>query len=359
MKEWWEVQRNYNDDDDDDDDDNKVMMIAGTPARRGDSRANLPWLRGRRIAGNNLINPYQLHGSLLKRGLQLIKQRPARLPRPATSNKLFSKYPTKSEIRQIVQHWTGGDHNLDIARARRTGVKLDKAGLQVDWALVTYMRNFSLRAPFMPIGAKDPLDSRVAPKYLYRGVKWSAGWYAGQGLRRWTWSTPLGKIDKSYSSWSTNPEAAAIFGSSLSDALPPRWKRESTRVYRLDISNIARGTPWIWFARKGASLRNGWNISLLGDSEGEVLLPPGTLTYLSMSNRAARGRRIAAALGSSRVTVIDVRFDPDIDATALWTPPGRKPMRIFRYQNMQALRRNSTRALLVSAKRKSEKKTHP
>lgn len=251
---------------------------------------------------------------------------------------LFTKAPTKEEIRRIITKWTGSAYHY-IAKARRIKTHLlDKEWLQVDWAMATYMRDYSLRAPMMPVKARDPLDKsrssqkatfkgvtlepkyQDVPRYLYRGVNWSVG---------------TGKVlsDSSYTSWSLNPHMAASFGQTKS-----RFgydggrgvKIHATRVLRLDISTIPRGTPWIWFSGTGARLQNGWNISTMSDTENEVVLPPGSLSLVDTSRIAMAGRRATASLGNTRATVIDVRFTPDRNATAIWVQPGGRPTRIFK-----------------------------
>jgi hypothetical protein len=249
--------------------------------------------------------------------MKLIKQHPAKLPGIKSivrDNKLFPTYPTKTEIRQLVQHWSRKQNNI-ISKARRTGdIGIPKASLQVDWALAAYMRDFSLRAPAMPIKARDPLDPKyqAPPRYLYRGVSWSVA--LGKSLS-----------DASYMSWSTNPQVSAGFG--LSGRV---GGKQSTRVYRLDISSIPHGTPWIWFSGKGAQLKNGWNISFFADNESEVILPPGTLTIVGTSKLGVLTRQIAAKFGDQRATIIDVRYTPNRNAAALWVPPGGRPLTIFK-----------------------------
>ena len=227
---------------------------------------------------------------------------------------LFDKYPTKDELRRVITEWTGNTYVIITEARRKKNPEIKPEYLRVDWAMAAYMRDFSLRAPTMPIKARNPLNQtyQSAPRYLYRGV---------------SWSIPLGKslMDASYTSWSTNPQTGARFGLGKSLRGP-----ESTRVYRLDISTIPRGTPWIWFSGKGARLQNGWNISFMEDRESEVILPPGTLTLVNTSKISMAGRRVGALVGNGRATVIDVRFQPDRNATTLWKPPNGQRLRIFK-----------------------------
>ncbi len=276
-----------------------------------------PWVVEHMPRNYKTVTPEQLAHEL-----KFIGQRPARLSktnRPGGS--LFSRIPTKSVLRQTIQHWTRY-HNDRIALARRKGVNITTDSLQVDWAMAAYMRDFSLRAPMMPIKARNPLQNpntrqtQQPPRYLYRGV----GWYVPTGVGSFR--------DKSYTSWSTNPQTAGRFGLSRG-----ALRVSSTRVYRLDISTIPRGTPWIWFSGKGATLKNGWNISLMGDVEDEVVLPPGTLNLVNpsiLSKIGLLGRRVTGSLGNGRATVIDVKFQPDRNATAIWVPPRGRPLKIFK-----------------------------
>jgi len=227
---------------------------------------------------------------------------------------LFDKYPTKDELRRLITGWTGNMYTFISEARRKKNPAIKPEYLRVDWAMAAYMRDFSLRVPMMPIKARNPLNQtyQSAPRYLYRGVNWSI---------------PLGKslADASYTSWSTNPQTGARFG--LGRSL---MGHKSTRVYRIDISTIPRGTPWIWFSGNGAHLKNGWNISSHADTESEVVLPPGTLTLVNTSKISMAGRRVGALVGNGRATVIDVRFQPDRNATTLWKPPNGQRLRIFK-----------------------------
>lgn len=269
------------------------------------ARVNHPWIAPQQQRRRNNVytweGPMKLTRSPIIGGEKKIRQ-------------LFDKFPTKDEIRKIITGWTGEAY-VFISKARRSSNnKLDRKNLQVDWAMAAYMRDFSLRAPMMPVKARNPLDHNYqgAPRYLYRGVNWSV---------------PLGKslMDRSYTSWSTNPQTGARFGLG-----PSLMGQPSTRVYRIDISTIPRGTPWIWFTGKGARLQNGWNISHIGDRESEVVLPPGTLTMMNSSKIGMMGRRISSVIGNGRATIVDVKFQPDRRATAIWVPPGGRPLKIFK-----------------------------
>ena len=160
-----------------------------------------------------------------------------------------------------------------------------------------YMKSFALRAPAMPPKVRNTKSGSEFP-VLYRGVPATANATAELN-RRGEWR------DKGYMAFSRDMHTALQFGRTL---------------FKLDVRDVQRGTPWIWFAGPNeVCVSEDWDNELQNlkwvhagfvakdfdpgapgvTYEREVLLPPGTIRVKAVSRLA------------SGVTVYEGEYRPD------------------------------------------------
>lgn len=147
-------------------------------------------------------------------------------------------------------------------------------------ALEAYMRHTAPRAPTIPRG-HGHLDPRDL--VLWRGVR---------GL---LYVPPVGGTLLSnggcYASFSQHRRVAEMFAD-VGDT-----DGSASTLFRLDVRNVARSTPWAWF---GPTARGERNVVGTPYNEGEVLLPPGYFKVLGVTPGVG---------GEPRV--VDVAFSPE------------------------------------------------
>lgn len=169
------------------------------------------------------------------------------LPYIPLPDKIISK--TRKRQRDYVTNWTTKVYKkIQNARRNREKIHAINRVQRINAYLAQKFRDTHLRAPIKP---REFSDIRV----LYRGIH-----------------NPLASIlqrdktlsEKGYIAFSRDKEEAKGFGELL--------------LY-LPVNAIPAGTPWIWYTDTDTphhARRRNVNVSVI--DEGEVLLPPGTLT---------------------------------------------------------------------------------
>ena len=205
------------------------------------------------------------------------------------ANKLrdvLSRWRRESSVRRrdlrasVSASWTSEAYR-SIQRLKRGG-NSDGSTEALVKRLDLYMKSFALRAPSMPPKVRNLETGREFPT-LYRGVRLSPR-DAARLEQTGTWQ------DRGYMAFTRSRSRALLFGNA---------------VLKLDVRNVQRGTPWMWFAGLGESrVKNEWNADLErytprrtgfihknfdpGNAtvayENEVLLPPGVIRVKSVSH---------------------------------------------------------------------------
>lgn len=199
----------------------------------------------------------------------------------------------------------------------RSGVFYDARGLR------RYMTAHALRAPARPLRAPD------SP--LYRGVMLTK-------LQLKTLTTLSRHTDRGFMAFTRDGEHAADFGSRST-----QWGGPHFVLFRLHLADVARGTPWIWYAGPDEERQaigslacddpwacpkaverlhfQGWDVAAHGGGEQETLLPPGTLTVKRVTRidnaafkKLSASEQVLVPPGgrpATTVTWVDVAYTPD------------------------------------------------
>ena len=165
--------------------------------------------------------------------------------------------PTTKRVRaaDTVREWTltgtwgSGHHNVQaLARTGQVGdPSRREAASNLAKAMREYMAKHALRAPGKPAHSRDVTT-------LYRGVR-------GASLRATLQNT--GRLaDAGFMAFSRKLEKAEAFGET---------------IFALDISDIPRGTPYVWFTDNTRNAKAGRAVKTEHEGEHEVLLSPGVL----------------------------------------------------------------------------------
>ena len=236
---------------------------------------------------------------------------------------LKDAYTNKSEENRMflhsIPHWTQGPYQ-DVQKARRRRFQTNNNvpnnnARNVNYALAKYFRETDVRVPYKPDRFKNV-------RYLYRKVdsKHIKGWNAmlSSGIFR----------DKGIMSFSRDKDFVENW---IPENLPGNvW---NPVIFRLDVKDIPRGVPWLWFSanyntnsnytRNNSNSNNNFRInhatlpsrglyvSLINNqyySQSEVVLPPG---YLILKNKKPN-------VVNGRTQVYDVTYMPDITAKSVW-----------------------------------------
>jgi len=129
----------------------------------------------------------------------------------------------------------------------------------VNASLARLFKHKALRAPQQPTARGS--DPRSHVRTLYRGTFLPAD--------KFPKATGGHLEDASYMSFSTKFEVAKRFGGDL--------------LIVLDVNDVEKGTPWVWFQDDMAPNRPHNRVqskTAEWANESEVVLPPGTLTFL-------------------------------------------------------------------------------
>lgn len=208
----------------------------------------------------------------------------------------WTSAPKTRALKQVATEWTSGLYE-NIQRHRRRGGRVQPYVVYGDKALHEMMlRPTTWRAPSRPPAAFENSREFDVPKnffpspriardneYLYRAVSLDEPQIAAM-LRRGV------HRDMGYMAFSR--------------IIPGKFMADASVIFRLHVDDVARGTPWLWFASRTIAqgmLRN-WNRSR-EPKEREVLLPPGTLFIKSFYRQVDQDGNVIFA--------INVTYTPD------------------------------------------------
>ena len=205
----------------------------------------------------------------------------------------FARIPRKKQVRSMVSEWTNPNYKL-VQQARRNGVPMTVKGRRIDYAMARHMQFTALRSPEMPPKMRNIATGSEMPN-LYRGFSVSKREFASMISRQ-------SISDKGFMAFTRQHRYALSFGARDSAS-------KMVVVVRLNVRDVPRGTPWVWFAGvpethtvKNGDLRRAshpFNVKGNDDRlenrsnelarnkrfdkgqtwENEVLLPPGTLHF--------------------------------------------------------------------------------
>ena len=190
----------------------------------------------------------------------------------------FLKELKRSQISKLAHKWTGElyrniqfvkHHNIknDQEGSRETSKNLTQAR-EVEYALRRYMELFAPRAPVQPPIHAKPIQ------HLFRGICLDdISSFASDGSKM---------VSKKYLSFTTKRSVAGSFFCGKQDN---SYADGSSIVMRLNVKDIPHWTPWIWFNSSAANTPRTTRRRSVPSTydEGEVLLPPGTLTFSNIT----------------------------------------------------------------------------
>lgn len=201
----------------------------------------------------------------------------------------------KRDLKALTKSWTSGNFTA-VQQVKRHGGTSGR-GVLVNAAIKAYMKQHALRAPAMPPKMRNIATGSELPT-LYRGVSMLADEF-DKGMRDRAFR------DKGYMAFSRSQDVAEYL------ALQHRQNMQHMIVmFRLRVTEVPRGTPWVWFAGKpeigpGCGFKNPkYNTCFVQSEtpyENEVLLPPGKLVPLGVSNWNTARRTIK---------IVDVAYVP-------------------------------------------------
>jgi hypothetical protein len=209
-----------------------------------------------------------------------------------TSNATFNKNINLHKMTNVQRAtmWTSNSYQRIQNARRNLSASPNIGNILINQGITTVMTKMAYKAPYMPRGIGKK------PKYLYRGVH---GSFVLQLLLSGVFE------EKGYIPFTRNPYIAEHFATSQ---ISPLWNPIPYAILKLNVKNISRNTPWIWF---DSCLRSGNQVPSLCSSEQEVLLPPGTMRIKNFKRGLETG-------------VWEIDFKPDRKATNL-----RKKIQIF------------------------------
>lgn len=183
-----------------------------------------------------------LHSILVSRGAQ------------TTSGKFSTRNPRRSlKQSRYVTQWTNENYR-NIQNSRRGKSKGSKKIRRINRYLTQVFRDTLIRAPVVPRKFSNQ-------KYLYRGVH---GPQKNKYLKNGEYE------DDGYIAWTRSLDIANLFKH-------PVNSEEPGIILRISLSEIPRGTGWIWFEEPIRYEKKGKNTFNSKVDEAEVLLPPGKL----------------------------------------------------------------------------------
>lgn len=245
---------------------------------------------------------------------------------------VISKWTT-SRYKNIQRIERGVSKQIDVRNVASPSAKVagQSAGvLRNVHALQTYMTRYALRAPTRPQRAPD------GP--LYRGVMLTEPQLKAL-VRRGQ------HTDRGFMAFTRDGAHAANFGSRTT-----QWGGRHFVMFRLRLGDVARGTPWIWYAseeeerqvrgqecnqlatnkRCVEALRRlhflGWEAASHGGGEQETLLPPGTLTIKKVT-RIDNGMRQKMSLNEKQLVPLPTRANTVSWIDVTYTPDARYAMK--------------------------------
>lgn len=175
----------------------------------------------------------------------------------------FPRYPKKRELQQFMRRWTQelpGEQYFYVQAARRRlypeGTVPALPVLQMNRGMQMYMNKFAPRAPSMPARV-----SRNKVTRLYRGAL-ATRKQLQDLLASGVWN------DKGYMAFSRRSRDKYHVHTPA---------KPVTIVFRMPVSAVQPGTPWVWFDVENKPTRRSNSLTSFVKGEEEVLLPPGAL----------------------------------------------------------------------------------
>lgn len=222
------------------------------------------------------------------------------------AKKMFPRHPTKKELEKTMRNYGTMDTFQEVLEWKRGG-EMHKAPMRVqryDAAMRMYFQKHALRAPQMPPKMRDA-DTGGELRTLYRGVAFDGD------LADMIFSQT--HLNDEYMSFSRSRQTAmgyALFNLKRSDRMV---------LFRLDLSAVPRGTPWVWYhggpgrpTNKSVVGPSVHDIDGGSSSNYEVLLPPGDLKFLSKPVGSVFEIPLPGGRGMIRkhLTTVDVAYRP-------------------------------------------------
>lgn len=194
----------------------------------------------------------------------------------------MKRYPKLKEAWKDVPLWTEENHHdvCDYMSGRNTSSKTAAAQIR---SLDAYMKHAALRVPDVPKHASSAI------KVLYRGVP----------SETFPPKLAVGKVVRS------NSGCFTAMSYIKDTALEFTGYNNRGILFRLNVSQIARGTPWIWFKYRQTVDNMIFHAKRLHapfshSNEREVLLPPGYFKIIRISRDS-----------KNHVALVDVAYAPE------------------------------------------------
>lgn len=179
--------------------------------------------------------------------------------------KKTTRYPRAPIAEARLTRWTLPGVHAGICESRYGGEKrtyMAKLGRHMD----AYFEHRALRVPEVPHGAREAKNA--SSLVLWRGDSTFDEDRVFRPGQVWTRNC--------FASFSLDQEIASVFAN-------------PGPIFRLHVSRIARGTPWVWFTSEDLVEGSTWRrrggsrqLKSMSRYEAEVLLPPGAYKVLNV-----------------------------------------------------------------------------
>lgn len=214
------------------------------------------------------------------------------------TNTPFYKEPSKKTLTGHASDWASGMYERlqTFMRTNKNAYRTNHWVVQTARGLELFMQRFALRAPHMPPKVRN-MQTGSSVLNLYRGVR-----LTNEDVNS---LLQKGEIrDKGFVAFSRNKQVAMAFADEARCC-------GNKIVFKLNVQDVPRGTPWIWYAGPAETYRPSRRVvdknNFTGIKEyfgayktkkyhtnwvrgiplnSEVLLPPGTLRLLKAPNLA-------------------------------------------------------------------------
>jgi len=189
----------------------------------------------------------------------------------------FMKELKRAQISKLAHKWTGKLHR-NIQLVKHHNIKNDQEGYrethknltqarEVEYALRRYMELFAPRAPMQPPIHAKPIT------HLFRGV-------CMDNIDTMILDSKI--VSRKYLAFTSNRNVSGNFFCGKQNNSDDNG---DSVVIRLNVKDIPRWTPWVWFNSSDNPPRATRRSSVSSTyDEGEVLLPPGTLTLSNLAS---------------------------------------------------------------------------
>jgi len=233
---------------------------------KGDTHRIYEFSKNRNRNQKKLVATYDA-----RQGMKVTTQGSAHIRQLLKSYFAPAGYPNKRTAMALTPNWTTKSYREVCDHLRGVGsasMRIRKLVAAMD----AHLKHAALIAPTIPRGLSLP-----SPVPLWRGVQLSPIMPAVPRV-----GETLESNGGCYTAFSFDRSVAERFAK-------PRGTDKPGFMFRLQSDRIARGTPWMWLLdAKRPGLPPRWK-NVLGSTlkgEKEVLMPPGFLKVLSVSNTA-------------------------------------------------------------------------